>query len=433
MTTLISFVIVLGVLIFIHELGHFLVAKFSGVGVEKFSLGFGPKLIGFRKGETEYRVSLLPLGGYVKMVGENPGEEVTDRERSRSFKDQSVLTRGAIVASGPIMNLVLAVILLPLIFIIGINIPGYLEKPAEIGYVVRDEAASRTGLEKGDVIERINGKEIENWEDLLSTLTINPEKELRITVARGGETFVTTLTPGTSDLTGVGSAGILPPMEPVIGELSAGYPAEEAGLRPGDVIRAIDGVEITHWAELESFIKDNGEERHLTVSRGSETFEVELTPRYNESSERFLIGVTREEGMVFRSYGVGESVKKGFVSTYDMAGRLFIVIKGLVVGDYSLKTLGGPIMIAQVAGRAAEEGLVDLLSLVAFLSLQLGIINLFPIPVLDGGHIMFLLVELVKGKPLSEKFLGIAHQVGIALIVTLMVLVTYNDIFRIFG
>ena len=199
------------------------------------------------------------------------------------------------------------------------------------------------------------------------------------------------------------------------------------------MIRAIDGVEITHWAELESFIKDNGEERHLTVSRGSETFEVELTPRYNESSERFLIGVTREEGMVFRSYGVGESVKKGFVSTYDMAGRLFIVIKGLVVGDYSLKTLGGPIMIAQVAGRAAEEGLVDLLSLVAFLSLQLGIINLFPIPVLDGGHIMFLLVELVKGKPLSEKFLGIAHQVGIALIVTLMVLVTYNDIFRIFG
>ena len=433
MTTLISFVIVLGVLIFIHELGHFLVAKFSGVGVEKFSLGFGPKLIGFRKGETEYRVSLLPLGGYVKMVGENPGEEVTDRERSRSFKDQSVLTRGAIVASGPIMNLVLAVILLPLIFIIGINIPGYLEKPAEIGYVVRDEAASRTGLEKGDVIERINGKEIENWEDLLSTLTINPEKELRITVARGGGTFVTTLTPGTSDLTGVGSAGILPPMEPVIGEINAGYPAEEAVLRPGDVIRAIDGVEITHWAELESFIKDNGEERHLTVSRGSETFEVELTPRYNESSERFLIGVTREEGMVFRSYGVGESVKKGFVSTYDMAGRLFIVIKGLVVGDYSLKTLGGPIMIAQVAGRAAEEGLVDLLSLVAFLSLQLGIINLFPIPVLDGGHIMFLLVELVKGKPLSEKFLGIAHQVGIALIVTLMVLVTYNDIFRIFG
>jgi regulator of sigma E protease len=431
-TTVISFVIVLGVLIFIHELGHFAVAKWAGVGVEKFSLGFGPKLLGFRKGETEYLLSLLPLGGYVKMTGEHPGEEVSEAEKQKSFAHKPVSTRAMIVAAGPIMNLVLAALLLPIIFMIGIKLPAYLDGPAEIGYVVPGEPAETAGIKKGDVVISADGKVVEKWEELITTLTLNPENPIQLILKRGETNLEITLVPETADDTGGGYAGIYPPMGPVIGELSDGYPAKEAGLKEGDVILAIDGTEITHWAELEVFVKKDGSERTFLIGRGDETFSVRIKPKMNEEMKVFLIGISRFEDMVFRRYGFFDAVTHGLASSVQMAGRLFMVIKGLIVGQYSLKTLGGPIMIAQVAGRAVEAGFVDLLSLVSFLSLQLGIINLFPIPVLDGGHLLFFGVEAIKGKPLSERFMGVAQQVGIVLLIALMVLVTYNDILRIF-
>ncbi|MFQ5442293.1 MAG: RIP metalloprotease RseP [Thermodesulfobacteriota bacterium] len=432
MTTIISFIIVLGLLIFIHELGHFAVAKLSGVGVEKFSLGFGPRLIGFTRGETEYRISLLPLGGYVKMVGEAPGEEVSEELRKKSFTHKSVFKRAAIVAAGPAMNLILAFVLLPAIFMMGTYIPAYLERRAEVGYVLPEGPAAKAGIRKKDVIRTVDEKEVRDWQDLIISFTENPEKTLKIGLERNGKDIETSLTP-TSDDTGMGIAGIVPPMSPVIGGLSSGYPATRAGLKVGDVILAVNGKEITHWVELESLVSKDGSRKVFTLNRAGRVFKVSLTPRLRKGTKRFLIGVTRKEDRAFKSYGFFESVEKGFSTSVEMTGKLFMVIEGLVVGKYSLKTLGGPIMIAQVAGRAAKEGLVDLLTLVAFLSLQLGIINLFPIPVLDGGHILFFAIEAVKGKPLSERFMGIAQQIGIALIITLMVLVTYNDIFRMIG
>ena len=435
-TTVISFVLVLGFLIFIHELGHFAVAKWSGVGVEKFSLGFGPKLLSFTRGETEYLLSLLPLGGYVKMVGEQPGEEISEFDKSRSFTHKPVSTRVMIVAAGPIMNLVLAVVLLPIIFMIGINIPAYLDGEARIGYVVPGEVAATAGIEGGDIVTAIDGKAVSDWEGFVTALTLNPGVELDFSIRRGTTELDITLVPDTDPDTGGGYAGIYPPMRPVIGALSAGYPAEEAGLAAGDLILAIDGTEITHWAELESFIKKQGLTRDFLIERNTEgetsTFNVSITPKFNEDAEVFLIGVSRLEETVFRRYGFFNAIGHGVSSSIEMTGKLFMVIKGLVLGRYSLKTLGGPIMIAQVAGRAVEAGIIDLLSLVSFLSLQLGIINLFPIPVLDGGHLFFFGVEAVKGKPLSDRFIGIAQQIGIALLIALMVLVTYNDILRIF-
>lgn len=433
MTTIVSFIVVLGVLIFIHELGHFAIAKLSGVGVEKFSLGFGPRIIGFKRGETEYLVSLLPLGGYVKMLGEHPGEEVEEREASRSFGAKPVHTRAMIVAAGPVMNLILAALLLPLIFMIGIQVPAYLEKPAVVGYVTPDEAAQEAGIKKGDIITSVDGSAIRNWEDLLSTLAMNPGKAMRVKAKRGDSSFETALTPEASEETGAGYAGMFPPMAPVIGELSNGYPAKEAGLEPGDEITAVDGKPVTHWAELENVIHRGGGEKKFQVKRGARTLTVKLIPRFNKEMNVHLIGVSRKIEQVTRRYAFFESVVRGAEASVEMTARLFMVIKGLILGKYSLKTLGGPIMIAQVAGKAAEAGFVDLLSLVAFLSLQLGIINLFPVPVLDGGHIIFLGVEFIKGRPLSERFMGVAQQIGIALLVALMLLVTYNDIFRILG
>ncbi len=431
-TTTISFVIVLGILIFIHELGHFAVAKFSGVGVEKFSLGFGPKLLGITYGETEYRISLLPLGGYVKMVGENPGEEVDDVDTSRSFNHKRVGTRSLIVVAGPIMNLVLAVILFPVIFMIGISVPAYLDQTPVVAYVAPDTPASEAGVVKGDKVLSVNGTSVADWESFLSKVILSPNVELELLIERGTEMVTKALVPEASEATGGGYAGIHPPMKPSIGRVNKGYPAEEAGLLPGDTILAIDGTEITHWAELEGLIKNSGLKRTFLIARGDSTFSVEIEPQRNADRDVYLIGISRDEAQVFKRYGFTEAFVKGIDSSFEMTTRLFAVIKGLVVGQYSLKTLGGPIMIAQVAGSAAKSGIADLLSLVAFLSLQLGIINLFPIPVLDGGHLLFFGIEAIKGKPLSERFMGVAQQIGVVLLIALMLMVTYNDFMRIF-
>ena len=433
MTTLISFIIVLGILIFIHELGHFAVAKACGVGVEKFSLGFGPKLIGIKRGETEYRISLLPLGGYVKMVGEAAGESVSDELRMKSFTHKPVWKRVLIVAAGPTMNLVLAIVLLPVIFMIGIQLPVYLEKPAEVGYVVVGEPAQKAGIQAGDTIVEFGGREIKHWEDLLTQVAMSPSKKVELTLERGGEKIETAITPDASAETGAGYGGMYPPMKPVIGDVASGYPAREAGIKAGDTILSIDGLAIRHWAELEDVIHKSGKKIKLHVLRDSKELTFEVMPKYNEDAKVHLIGISRQEEVQVRQYGFTESISKGVTTGVQMTGKLFVVIKGLVLGEYSLKTLGGPIMIAQVAGKAAESGISDVLSLVAFLSLQLGIINLFPIPVLDGGHIVFFGLEAIKGKPLSEKFMTVAQQVGIVLLIGLMVLVTWNDLLRVFG
>jgi regulator of sigma E protease len=407
------------------------VAKIKGVGVEKFSLGFGPKIIGIKKGETEYLLSLLPLGGYVKMTGESPGEDVSPAEMNKSFAKKPVSTRAAIVAAGPIMNLILSVLLFPLIFMIGVQVPAYLDRKVEVGYVTSGAVAEKAGLKKGDVITSVDSKQVSTWERFLEVA--DSDKPLKLGVTRASKQLEITLAPVFSKDTGEDATGMYPVMPAVIGDISEGYPAKEAGLKDGDIILSVDGVPVTHWAELEGIIHKNGAKKVFLISRGDKTFAVEITPKHNKEANVYLIGVARKVENVMRRYGVIEAIPKGFVAGVDMAGRLFMVIKGLVAGKYSLKTLGGPIMIAQYAGKAAKSGLVDVLTLVAFLSLQLGIINLFPIPVLDGGHILFFGIELIKGSPLSERFMGVAQQIGIVLLILLMLLVTYNDIFRIIG
>ncbi|MBI5971404.1 MAG: RIP metalloprotease RseP [Deltaproteobacteria bacterium] len=433
-TTLISFIIVLGVLIFIHELGHFAVAKLGGVGVEKFSLGFGPRLAGVKTKETDYMVSLVPLGGYVKMVGGDFGEEQTDpADRHRSFIHKPIYIRVLIVAAGPFMNLALALFLLPLIFMIGVPVPAFLGAPAFVGYVTPKGAAAKAGIKAGDVIASIDGEKIKDWEGVMTAPAFSAGKLYRLTVLRGSSALNLTVTPAVREDAYAGYAGILPPMPPVIGEVTKGNPAKEAGIIAGDEITMIDGVPISHWAELEAHIqKDGGRKKTFTVKREGKAMDIVLAPKFDKDADKYIVGIIRKEETVKRFYGFFEGVDKGVKSAVNMTGQLFVVIKGLFTGKFSLKTLGGPIQIAQVAGKAAQTGLSQFLTLVAFLSLQLGIINLFPIPVLDGGHILFFAIEAVKGSPLSEKFMSIAQQVGVALIVILMALVTYNDITRVF-
>lgn len=446
MTTLISFLIVLGILVFIHELGHFIIAKLSGVGVLKFSLGFGPKLFGIKRGETEYLISALPLGGYVKMVGEATEEEVKPEENEKSFANKPVSKRAAIVVAGPVMNLVLAFALLPLIYLIGIQIPAYLNKEPMVGYVPHGEAADRAGLKKGDLIHSIDGKYIKNWEELNTVIVSNPNKQLKLVIKRDGETKEVTLTPEASSQTGGGISGFYPPMSPTVGGLIKGLPAENAGLKIGDIIISVEGVKIDHWVELQQAIqnKKSGvrsqesgvknketEEMLFSVKRGSETIELKITPQWNENIKAYAIGISPLQETLTRRYGPIGAVVEGIKKMGELTVMTFVIIKKLFVGEISIKTLGGPLMIAQVAGQAAETGLTALLSLMAFLSLQLGILNLLPIPVLDGGFLIFFGVEALRGKPLSDKVMTIAQNIGMGLLVLLMVFVTYNDVMRL--
>ena len=439
MTTLVSFLVVLGILVFIHELGHFIVAKLSGVGVLKFSLGFGPKLLGIKRGETEYLISALPLGGYVKMVGESTGEEVSQEDSEKSFANKPISKKAAIVVAGPIMNLVLAFMLLPLIYLIGIQIPAYLDREPVVGYVVKGEAADKAGLKKGDIILSIDGRQIKNWEGLNNTIISSPDSLLNLRVKRDGEIKEIALTPEASSQTGGGIGGFYPPTSPTIGGLAKGLPAERAGLKLNDTILAVDGIKIDHWVELQQAIqgqkpeakKSEAEERLLLIKRGAETFEVSVKPQWNEDIQGHIIGISPLQETIIKRYGPVSATVEGTKKMGELTILTFAIIKKLFVGEISIKTLGGPLMIAQVAGQAAESGLTAFLSLMAFLSLQLGILNLLPIPVLDGGFLVFFGIEALRGKPMSEKVMGIVQNIGIGLLVLLMVFVTYNDIIRL--
>jgi regulator of sigma E protease len=424
-TSILAFIFVLGILIFIHELGHFVVAKLSGVGVEKFSLGFGPRILRITRGETEYRISLLPFGGYVKMVGESAEEETPEEDRERSFTHKPLWKRASIVVAGSAMNIVLALILFPLIYMIGVNVPSFLEEIPVIGYVTPGEAADRAEIKRGDIIESVDGRTVKNWEELVIATSIDPEKAITLKVRRGDRSFETTFVRGES-------IGIYAPMSPYIDGTFEGGAADRVGLKQGDKILSIDGREITHWVELQEIIRETGEEMEFLVEREGSTFSVNITPEYVDEEDFYQIGVTYRREMVFKRYGFLGAVKEGTARAVGMTGLLFQVVKGLILGEYSIKTLGGPVLIAQVAGQAAETGFAALLGFVAFLSLQLGIINLFPIPVLDGGHLMFYAIELVRGRPVNEKVIGVAQQIGVAMLIALMLLVTWNDILRVF-
>jgi len=432
MTTIVAFLIVLGILIFIHEFGHFMVAKWLGVRVEKFSLGFGPKLLGFKRKETEYLISLLPLGGYVKLKGENPDEELTNDPSE--FASRSVADRVKIVIAGPLMNLVLAFVLFPIVFMIGTQVPTYIKQPPVIAWIEPGSSATEAGFERGDHVVRIDGVTIENWGELDSVIMINPDNSLMVSFLRDGVFMEKVLTPRTNESYGTGYAGLVYQMDPIISGITLNYPAETAGLKLGDRILSINGVPINHWKQIPQLIqKYKEEEIEFIIQRGEEKLSFSIKPRLEEINGKIrpFIGISPSMEMVIERYGFFGSLKKGTQKIWELTGMTFCALKKLVTRKLSLKTLGGPIMIAQVAGQAARSGISNFLFFMAYLSLALGILNLFPIPVLDGGHILFFLIELIRGKPLGVKKMEVAQQIGTAVLILLMAVVTYNDIQRI--
>jgi len=354
MLSIIYAILVLGILIFVHELGHFLVAKKFNILVEKFSLGFGPKLIGKKIGETEYLISAVPLGGYVKMYGENPSEEteISEDKKERAFSTQPIYKKMLVVFAGPFFNALLAVIIFFSLYLSGI-----------------------------------------------------------------------------------------PQLLPKVGKVSEGFPAYSAGVKTGDMVISIDEVKINSWEELsEAIQKSKKETITLIILRDGKEINLSITPNktvakniFGETVERKIIGISDAREVITVKFGIFESAKRSILQTYKLTELTLLSIVKLIERVLPLNTLGGPLMIVQMAGEQAKEGVSNLAFFTALLSINLFVLNLLPIPVLDGGHIFFYLIEGIIRKPISVKFKEIAQQVGFALLIILMVFVIYNDIVRMVG
>jgi len=354
MNAALSFILVLGVLIFVHEFGHFLLAKLCGVRVLKFSLGFGNKVIGRKWGETEYLISAFPLGGYVKMFGEQQGEEIAETEKKKSFSHKAVWQRFGIVFAGPLFNLLFALFLFFIIF---------------------------------------------------------------------------------------SFAGLPEPVETTaIGQVAPGSAAEQAGLKTSDVILSIDGVQTTAWREVSDLVKQSGgKEMALVVERNGAQKTIKAVPVMEETKnifgektgKRYLLGITRSDAIQYRTVGTFEAARAACIQTWNLISLTIMGLVKIVQRVIPATELGGPIRIAEIAGQQLEAGWMNLLYFMGLLSVNLGVLNLLPIPVLDGGHLAFLSLEAVRRKPLSDRVMEIGQKVGITLLGMLMLFVFYNDIIRI--
>lgn len=437
--TILAFLITLGVLIIVHELGHFLVAKWCGINVEEFSVGFGPRLLGMKKGGTDYRLSLIPLGGYVKMKGEEEDDKTPPAPDS--FAGQSVRRRAAVIVCGPVMNLLLCLLIMPAVYMIGRTFPAYLFEPPVLIDVVPETSASVAGMQKGDRLLSIDGVNMETWEEALNTMILSPGKKMSLEWERAGNIMKGEVLAGELAGSKRSIIGLEPSLflgrEPVIDEITPKSPASQGGLQVDDRIIAYNGSPINDWNDLaEKINTSEGKPIALTVARGDDVFTLSLTPVYDQDAKRWLIGIRkdieRSVPMIKKRYGPIDAFVEGSKEVGRLTALTFDIVRRLVTLDLSYKVLGGPIMIATSTAQAAAAGMSELLYFVAFLSLQLGVLNLFPIPVLDGGHLVFLGIEGICRKPVSATVRRYATQVGFALLIALMIAVTLNDLKRLF-
>lgn len=430
--TILATLFVLGVLIIIHELGHFWAARLLGITAEKFSFGFGPKLAGIKRGKTEYLISLIPFGGYVKLKGENP-DEAKDLSPD-SFSSRNPLQKILVVFAGPLMNLLFPILIMPVIFLIGYSVPYYETIEPTVGSVIASTPGEESGLKRGDVILKSGEKNLRRWSALQKEILLNPEKELLLTVRRGDEILNVKLIPGKDPQTGSGYAGIMPVLPPAVGGVKKGSPAEGAGIQPDDIVISINGTPISQWIDVSNFIKSSeGKELVFEIQRKGTVVKTTVKPIFDKEFGFYVVGI-EPKIYVTKRFGFISAISEGIRYNVELFTTTFVILKKLFSFQLPLKSLGGPITIAAVSGEAAKSGFSRLIELMLFISVQLGLINLIPfIPVLDGALIAMLFYELIRGKELNIKVKEVFQQIGIALIILLMLVVTFNDINRLWG
>jgi regulator of sigma E protease len=432
--TIIAGIAMLGILVFVHELGHFCVAKLSGVKVLKFSIGFGPKLLSRQWGDTEYLICAIPLGGYVQMLGEGSSEdaELTEAEKAFSFAEKPVSRRLAIVAAGPLMNLILPFLVLPVSYLVGVQLPAYYDQPPCVGHVVEGSAAATAGFIDGDCIVEVNGRNLSSWNDANKALLGSAGESLIFKISRQQEIFYANLPEDNDSLEGLQALGLMPQQAALVGGLAPDMPALAAGLQVGDRILRINDLDISSWYELRPAIQQlGGGDVGVTIERDGRLMELVITPELQDESGDYLVGISPMTETVEKRFGFFEAGRAGTERALELIELTLVFIEKLFTGNVSAKNIGGPITVVQVAGQAAQTDLSAILSVLAFISIQLGILNLLPIPILDGGHIFFYFFEIVFRRPLSMWAREVAQQIGLILLVMLMVLAFYNDLVRL--
>jgi regulator of sigma E protease len=427
LTTLIAFLFVLGVLIFVHELGHFLAARRVGVRVLTFSLGFGPKILKVKRGDTEYCISAIPLGGYVKMAGENPDDPRSGQPDE--FLSKTKWQRFQILIMGPLMNIVLAVVVLAIVLAQGAQVLAYRDEAPVIGAVLPGSPAERVGLVRGDRILTVAGEQVETWDDLLLAIMMKPDRDVAMTVLRDGQTRSVMIRPTAEGRYEIGNIGVLPDTSPYVTVIK-GDIADRAGFKDGDVILFAAGERVVIGTQFRRAIESHaGRPLEVVVQRDGE--QVRLTATPEKRGDVGMLGMwIHEESKPFTPTPL-EAIKLSVERNIESSGLIFKTLAGLFTGETSVRQLQGPVGIAQLSGESAAEGLLSLLSLMAMLSINLGILNLMPIPVLDGGHILILLLEGVARRDFSMQVKEKMLLAGFVVLMMLMVTVIYNDLTRI--
>jgi len=429
---LLAVAVVLGFMILIHEFGHYAVAKLLGVRVEVFSIGFGKRLLGFRRGDTDYRVSAIPLGGYVKMSGENPMDERTGDPGE--FLSHPRWHRFLIAIAGPSMNILLAIGLLTGVYMFHYEYPAVLDEPAVIGWIQPDTPAMKAGIQIGDRISRLDGIENPTWKEVVPKEALSPNQPLDITFERNGKSFDKTIVPEAYGVNQMGYAG-WDPKEPsvTVTDLEKDMPAEKAGIKIGDEILTVDGKPIPAIeAMIETLKQTQGKPIEITVLRGGQqqtfTMQPVLTDIPGQEEKRYRVGLGSQP-MKVSALPLGAAFRKSIEQNKEGSLLILELLRKMIQRKISIRTIEGPIGIGRAAGEAAtEKGWTPLMALTAAISLNLGIFNLLPIPILDGGVILLLFVESIMRRDISLQIKERIYQAAFVFLVLFAVMVIYNDL-----